>query len=75
MKCLHKVAWILLIVGGLNWLLVGFNLGGIGEWLGMNIAKIVFILVGLSALYELFTHKGNCISCGSGGMASAGPKM
>ena len=73
MKGLHMVAWILLIVGGLNWLLVGLKLGGIGEWLP-GLANIVFVLVGLAALLELFTHKGMCKACGTGGV-STGPKM
>jgi len=65
MKNLHMVAWILLVVGGLNWLLYafGFNLvglifGGI-SWL----EKLVYILVGLSAIYEITTHKKVCKTC------------
>lgn len=57
MKALDNIALILLIVGGLNWLLVGlfeFDLvatlfGGQEELL----SKIVYVLVGLSALYCL----------------------
>lgn len=57
MKALDTIALIPLIVGGLNWLLVGlfeFDLvatlfGGQEELL----SKIVYILVGLSALYCL----------------------
>ncbi|MEK7181217.1 MAG: DUF378 domain-containing protein [Patescibacteria group bacterium] len=64
MKGLHVVTWILLVIGGLNWLLVGLKLGGIGEWLP-SIANIIFILVGLSAIYELATHKKNCKLCGN----------
>lgn len=71
MKILHVIAFILLIVGGLNWLLVGlgYNLvdavfGGIG------LTNAVYILVGLAALWELFTHKRNCKVCAPGGAAS-----
>lgn len=61
---LHKIAFILLIIGGLNWLLVGLVSGwDLSNYLGMTIARIVYILVGLSALYEVFTHKGNCKAC------------
>ncbi|MEK7138100.1 MAG: DUF378 domain-containing protein [Patescibacteria group bacterium] len=74
MKSLHMVAWILLIVGGLNWLLFAFNGAGVGAWIPMGIMKIVYILVGLSAVLELFTHKGMCKACGIGGV-SMGPKM
>lgn len=66
MKALHVIAWILLVVGGLNWLLVG-----LGDWnlvemvfgAGSVLAKIVYVLVGLSALVEIFTHKKNCSCC------------
>jgi len=65
---MHKVTFILLVIGGLNWLLIG--LGG-PQWdvvskLGDNVARVVFVLVGLSALWEIFTHKKNCRMCGSG---------
>ncbi len=72
------LAWILLIVGGLNWLLVGLLGEGVGDWLGMTIGKIIYILVGLAALFELFTHKGRCKDCSAGGssmgMGSTMPK-
>ena len=70
---MHKLSFILLIIGGLNWLLIGIFNWGIGElFSGMPwIAKIIYILVGLSAVYELFTHKANCKQCVKGG-ASAG---
>lgn len=57
------------MIGGINWLLVGLFGNGIFEWLGMSggtIAKIVYILVGLSALYEIFTHKKTCKLCDKG---------
>ncbi len=69
LKALHIIAFILLIVGGLNWGLVGLFhfdlvhavLGSIG-WL----QNLVYILVGLSALYIAFTHKGDCRTCSAG---------
>lgn len=74
MKAMHMVTWILIIVGALNWLLVG--LGGFmgGNWNIVNLVLgsmpalewLVYILVGLSGAYELFTHKKNCKVCGSG---------
>ena len=60
---IHSIALTLLIIGGLNWLLVSFGYGldmwGIPE----SILKIVYILVGLSAIYEIATHKKNCKCC------------
>lgn len=65
---LHGVTFILLVIGGLVWLLVG--LGGsswnVVEVLGSALARIVYLLVGLSALYEIFTHKQNCKLCDKG---------
>jgi uncharacterized membrane protein YuzA (DUF378 family) len=57
MKILHKIAFILLVIGGLNWLLVGVGVGDVVMYLGATLAQIVYILVGLSALVVLFTHK------------------
>ncbi|MEM1505396.1 DUF378 domain-containing protein [Domibacillus sp. 8LH] len=57
MKGLDSVALILLIVGGINWLLVGllqFDLvASIFGGQDALLARIVYILVGLSALYSL----------------------
>jgi len=54
MDILKKVAVWLLIVGGLNWLLVafGYNLVDslVGE--GSSLAMIIYVLVGLSAVYK-----------------------
>lgn len=67
MKALHMVAFLLVVVGAVNWGLVGianFNLvdmilGGVG------LTKIVYILVGLSGVYLIAMHKGDCKICGS----------
>lgn len=68
MKMLHMVAFILLVVGGLNWLLLGLFGWEIGALFGgqdMLISKIIYILVGLAAVAELLTHKSNCKMCGT----------
>lgn len=65
MKWLHVIAFILLVIGGLNWGLVGlfgFNLVMAVLGTGM-LAKLVYILVGLSAVYLLVTHKSDCKAC------------
>ncbi|MBP6913401.1 MAG: DUF378 domain-containing protein [Candidatus Levybacteria bacterium] len=54
MKVLTMVAFVLLIVGGLNWGLVGlfqFDLVAAIFGVGSLISNIVYILVGLSAVY------------------------
>ena len=46
------VALVLLVVGGLNWGLIGLGMGNVVEMiLGSSLSKIVYILVGLSAVY------------------------
>ena len=67
MKGLHMVTFILLVVGGLNWGLaaVGYNVVEmlLGSW--PAVVQIVYILVGLSAVVELATHKKDCKACGA----------
>ena len=67
MEKLHSVAFILLVVGGLNWGLtaLGFNVVNmlVGSW--PIVETVVYLLVGISAIYEVVTHKKNCRDCGS----------
>ncbi|MGB3922189.1 MAG: DUF378 domain-containing protein [Minisyncoccia bacterium] len=65
---IHKVTFILLVIGGLNWGLEAFGYG-VGNYVGDSVAMIIYILVALSALYEIFTHKKNCRECVSAGGA------
>lgn len=60
MKILNFIAMVLLIAGGLNWFLVGvFNIDLIRIFFGHMtlISRILYILVGLSALYTLLDFK------------------
>ena len=70
MKALHMVAFILLVVGGLNWLLVAFDYNLVDMVLGAGStgAMIVYVLVGLSAIWEVITHKANCRNCNPSSM-------
>lgn len=66
MKALHVVAMLLVLVGALNWGLVGlFNVNLVTMLLGSvaGAEKIVYILVGVSAVYIAVTHKGDCKVC------------
>lgn len=59
MKNLDTVAWWLVIIGAVNWGLVGaFQINLVNEVLGsmMMLEKIVYILVGLSGVYLLLKH-------------------
>ncbi|MBI2023870.1 DUF378 domain-containing protein [Candidatus Giovannonibacteria bacterium] len=66
MKALHMIAFVLLVVGGLNWLLVAFNYNLVDMIFGKGsiVATIVYVLVGLSAIWEVITHSSNCRVCG-----------
>jgi len=66
-KMVHMVAYLLLIVGGLNWLLVGLmDMNLVATVLGgvPMLERAVYVLVGLSAVYELLAHKRWCHACG-----------
>lgn len=75
MKGMHMVEFILVIVGGLNWGLIG--LGGfmgvdwnvvhmiLGTW--PQVEWIVYVLVGLSTVHLVITHKNDCRHCETSG--------
>jgi len=79
MRATHKISFILLVVGGLNWGLVGLGSWFGGNWNVVNlllgswpsIEVLVYVLVGISAIVLLFTHKKSCKECDS----SSAPKM
>lgn len=71
MKALHMITFILVVVGGLNWGLVG--LGGfagsnwnvvnmlLGSW--PQVEWAVYVLVGLSTVWLLVKHPRECKMC------------
>jgi len=61
------IAFILLVIGGLNWGLFAFDFNLVSYIFGSVawLEQLVYILVSLSALLEIFTHKANCKHCGS----------
>ena len=67
MKVLNTLALILIIVGGINWGLVGaFNFNLVAFLFHDDlepVAKVVYILVGIAALYSLTFLKAVC-HCG-----------
>ncbi len=71
MKTVHMIAFILLVIGGLNWGILALTGWDVGQLLGgMDSvgAKVVYVLVGLAALYEVATHKARCRECNPSGM-------
>ena len=77
MKAFHSISFILLVVGGLNWLLVGLGMWFGGNWNVVNLVlgswgwleALVYVLVGLSAIYLIVTHKSTCKHCEAGAPA------
>ncbi len=63
---LHKISFILLIIGGLNWGLVLFG-SGVEGLVGSSVANVIYALVALAAIYEVVCHKGMCKACDSRG--------
>ncbi|KQN71589.1 DUF378 domain-containing protein [Devosia sp. Leaf64] len=57
MKALNLITLLLVILGGMNWLLVGaFQFDLVASLFGGQdaaLARIVYVLVGLSAVYQL----------------------
>jgi uncharacterized membrane protein YuzA (DUF378 family) len=76
MKALHSIAFILLVIGGLNWGLVGIGEWASGDWNVVHmilggvpaIEALVYVLVGLSAIYLVATHKSTCKNCNTSSM-------
>lgn len=63
---LHMLTFALLVIGGLNWLLLAvFNweVGQLFGGMGAAVSRVIYVLVGLSALYEIFSHGRRCREC------------
>lgn len=66
MKGLHMVTFLLLVVGGLNWLLqglFGWDVGQLFGGQGEMLSRFIYVLVGLSAIAELAMHAKCCKLC------------
>ena len=64
------VSFLLVIIGGINWLLLALTGWEVGQLFGgmeASISKIIYVLVGLSAIYLLVGHKKDCKMCSMGG--------
>lgn len=56
MKIIHCIALTLVIIGALNWLLVGlidFNLVDTLFGVGSVLSKIIYIIVGIAGIWSL----------------------
>jgi uncharacterized membrane protein YuzA (DUF378 family) len=65
MKILHMIAFILIVIGGINWLLFafGWNLVSAIFGAGSTLANTVYIIIGLAAIWEAVMHGRNCKMC------------
>ncbi len=53
---LDKLAYTLLVIGGLNWAFVGFfDYNVVDKVFSAGLARIMYSVVGVAALYGLFT--------------------
>ncbi len=60
MKMIHYIALTLVIIGALNWLLIGafsFNLVDTIFGEGSLLSRIIYILVGVSGLWSVMFYK------------------
>jgi len=63
MKTLDIIVGILLVIGGLNWGLVGlFDFNVVDTLFGemSPVSRIVYVIVGLAALYDIVMIKAVC---------------
>ena len=86
MCTLHKAAWVLVVVGALNWGAVGLVkvnvvMALLGSWPAVE--RVVYVLVGIAGLLMIFAGKccmkGGCkcdaSGCGHCGMEQKPPMM
>ena len=76
MKTVHVIAFILLVIGCLNWLWVGLFSWDVGALFGGQaaiVSRIIYVLVGLSAIWLAVSHSKDCKGC-SAPAAPAAPQ-
>ena len=67
MKLFHMVSFLLVVVGAINWGLVGLlgiNVVNILFGTVPSVEKLVYVLVGAAGVVILLTHKSDCKICG-----------
>ncbi|MBP9798037.1 DUF378 domain-containing protein [Candidatus Woesebacteria bacterium] len=65
-KSLHMITYPLMVIGALNWGLVGaFDMNLVNMLVGgyPMVETLVYVAVGLSALYDFLNHKATCKLC------------
>jgi len=77
---LHTIAFVLVVVGGLNWGLMAIGTYMSSNWNVVNlilgswpaVENLVYLLVGLSAIVLVSTHKADCRYCNPSGSGMGG---
>ncbi len=64
-KMIHAAAFVLLVIGGLNMGLeaLGFDVLYMVFGSVPMVGKVIALLIGLAAVYEVVTHKKGCRQC------------
>jgi len=53
-KSIDVIAWLLIVIGGLNWGFVGlFGINPVELIFGSILSRIIFTIVGIGAIYEV----------------------
>ncbi len=66
MKSVHMITFLLLVIGGLNWGILavsGWEVGQLFGGMDAMVSRVIYVLVGLAAIFELATHKNACKEC------------
>ena len=73
MKALHIVSFIILVIGGINWLLFafGWNLVSAIFGAGTPITMAIYIIIGLAAIEEAVMHGRHCRMCKADSMGGS----
>jgi uncharacterized membrane protein YuzA (DUF378 family) len=77
-KCeggVSKVAWVLVLIGAINWGLIGIGNVNLVNWIFGNwpmIERVIYAVVGVAAVYAIITSCRGCGKGGCGGSCSCG---
>ncbi len=64
---LHMLAFLLVAIGAINLGLTALGWNVVEMILGVGmITKVIYLAVGVSGVYLLLTHKGDCKICSGG---------
>jgi uncharacterized membrane protein YuzA (DUF378 family) len=53
MKALNLTTLCLIIIGGLNWGIIGLTDFNVVSWIFGGFSRVIYVLVGLAALYQI----------------------